>query len=63
MMNSTMVFRRIGSGSWFFTGRFFQPGLADPGISEKTGYQKKNKLIDIGLRLSFGGYWKLFMDG
>jgi hypothetical protein len=55
---------RIG---WFFIGRFtYKTGSwRNTGISEKTGYseKKKKKLIDIGLRMSFGGYWKLFMDG
>jgi hypothetical protein len=43
----------------------FKPGLGGTqGYRKKTGSQKKkNKLIDIGLRLAFGGYWKLFMDG
>jgi len=61
-MNLTWVFSRYGL-DWFFTGRLFQPGLADPGIIGKNGLSKKNKLIDIGLRMAFGGYWKLFMDG
>jgi hypothetical protein len=30
---------------------------------EKRVIEKKNKLIDIGLRVAFSGYWKLFMDG
>jgi hypothetical protein len=52
-----VVFHRplsFKTGSWRNTG-----------ISEKTGYleKKEKKLIDIGLRLAFGGYWKLFMDG
>jgi hypothetical protein len=49
----------------FFIGRFLKTGSwRNTGISEKTGYQKKKKkLIDIGLRTAFGGYWKLFMDG
>jgi hypothetical protein len=54
---------RIG---WFFIGRFtYKTGSwRNTGISEKTGYsEKKKKLIDIGLRAAFGGYWKLFMDG
>ena len=53
---------RIG---WFFIGRFtYKTGSwRNTGISEKTGYSEKKKLIDIGLRMSFDGYWKLFMDG
>jgi hypothetical protein len=55
---------RIGIG-WSFIGRFTSKtgSWRNTGISEKTGYSKKNKLIDIGLRVAFGGYWKLFMDG
>ncbi len=57
--------RQISIG-WFFIGRFtYKTGSwRNTGISEKTGYsKKKKKLIDIGLRAAFGGYWKLFMDG
>jgi hypothetical protein len=50
---------------WFFTGRFsFNRGLGGTRVyDEKRVIEKKNKLIDIGLRVAFGGYWKLFMDG
>src|ERR1700747_2337244 len=50
---------------WFSIGRFtYKTGSwRNTGISEKTGYSKKKKLIDIGLRTAFGGYWKLFMAG
>ncbi len=53
---------RIG---WFFIGRFTHKtgSWRNTGISEKRAIQKKKKLIDIGLRAAFGGYWKLFMDG
>jgi hypothetical protein len=43
----------------------FKPGLGGTQVyRKKRAIQKrKNKLIDIGLRVAFGGYWKLFMDG
>jgi hypothetical protein len=60
----TKINNNIG---WFFIGRFtYKTGSwRNTGISEKTGYseKKEKKLIDIGLRAAFGGYWKLFMDG
>jgi hypothetical protein len=39
--------------------------LAEHRYFGKNGHagKEKNKLIDIGLRVAFGGYWKLFMDG
>ena len=51
---------------WLFIGRLsVNQVLAEQGICRETVCQekRKNKLIDIGLRMAFGGYWKLFMDG
>jgi hypothetical protein len=48
---------------------FHRPSNAKPGLGgtqvyrKKRAIRKKNKLIDIGLSVAFGGYWKLFMDG
>jgi hypothetical protein len=51
---------------WLFIGRLsVNQVLAEQGICRETVCleKRKNKLIDIGLRVAFGGYWKLFMDG
>ncbi len=65
MMNLARTSKDWIRFGWFFTGRLIsKTGFwRNTGISEKTGYKRKKKLIDIGLRMSFGGYWKLFMDG
>ena len=64
MMNLAQVFRRIGwIGMVFHRPSFFYRVLAEHRYIGKNGLSKKNKLIDIGLRAAFGGYWKLFMDG
>jgi hypothetical protein len=67
MMNLTSSFQQDWKGiGWFFIGRLsVNQVLAEQGIWRKTGFleKRKNKLIDIGLRVAFSGYWKLFMDG
>ena len=49
-----VVFHRPFSFEWL---RRYQLYIRSVVIS------KKKKLIDIGLRRKFSGYWKLFMDG
>ena len=63
-MNLTDGFQRDWI-DWFFIGRSnINRVLAEHRYIGQNGLsKKKNKLIDIGLRTAFGGYWKLFMDG
>ena len=55
---------QIGIGGFSQAVLRIKPGLGGTQVyRKKRAIQKKKKLIDIGLRMSFGGYWKLFMDG
>ena len=42
---------------------FFRRDQGRNPVYQTAGVSKEKKLIDIGLRMDFGGYWKLFMDG